>query len=546
MNIREILQIVVVLACGVAVGYSVGVDAGRADTAATAPPQPTTLAAVAQAPAANSAPIPPAAVAPNPAVVAEEPAGADPGNSEEQWLSPAPEYVPTDAPPIYVAPRNSPHQVQPLGAEPLEPIDAGLDELANVPPDVASRLPNTAFALHGTAFRGDPGKAAVALIVFTDFECAFCGRLVPTLAEIEKQFGEKVVIALRHFPLDFHKDAIHAHRGALAAHEQGKFWQFHDAVFEAQDELNPQAMRGLAARLDLDLNKYDAFLKSEEVNTVMAVDKIVAKGAKVEGTPTMLLNGRKLVGALPMATLRPLIEGEISRVEARAKEKGVPVYQARSEVSQTNFLRSQGEDDGSIERLHQVTTDGVALKGAKDPKVVIMIFSDFECPFCSRLDPIISRAMEEYPDLAVGFRHYPLDIHQQARMAAQSTVFAGNFGKFWEMHDILFKNQNDLTLDGLVRHGTAIGLDGKLLRAALEKGTHAKQVDSDLSLGNLIGVQSTPTVAINGRLLDSVKDYAEYRALIDKAIQQADEIIEAGEVKREGFYENLMKLVPPN
>lgn len=162
-------------------------------------------------------------------------------------------------------------------------------------------------------------------------------------------------------------------------------------------------------------------------------------------------------------------------------------------------------DDGLWKRMKVGPT-----KGAKEGCVTLVEFSDFQCPFCSKVVPSVEGILEAYPkDVNVVFRHNPLDhncnprvkkkFHPLACGAAYAAVCAGEQGEFWKMHDRLFANQSALAADELRAHATAIGLGSDELAACMGSDAAKKVVATDMSLAVEAGVRGTPALFLNGR-----------------------------------------------
>lgn len=144
----------------------------------------------------------------------------------------------------------------------------------------------------GSPMRG-AADAPVSMVVFTDFQCPYCIKLVPLLDEIFEKNQGKVKIIFKNMPLQFHEMADPAARAALAANEQGKFWEFHDKLFTAP-QLNPDAITSIARGLGLDMARFENDMKSPEIRQKLNKDMLDAQKAGVTGTPTVYINGRKL------------------------------------------------------------------------------------------------------------------------------------------------------------------------------------------------------------------------------------------------------------
>jgi protein-disulfide isomerase len=159
--------------------------------------------------------------------------------------------------------------------------------------------------------KGNP-KAPVTVVVFSDFQCPFCGRVEPTLKRIEETYGAKVRIAWKHKPLSFHPNAMPAALAAEAAREQGKFWQMHDKMFAAQQELSPAAYERWARELGLDLGRFKAAQASEKLKARVQEDEALATRLGIDGTPTMAVNGELVVGAVPYENFKAVIDRKLA------------------------------------------------------------------------------------------------------------------------------------------------------------------------------------------------------------------------------------------
>jgi protein-disulfide isomerase len=161
--------------------------------------------------------------------------------------------------------------------------------------------------LGAAPLRGREG-APVTIVVFADFECPFCAKAEGTLRAIEQRYPGQVRIALRNHPLPFHANAKLAARAALAAGEQGKYWEYEEALFAhlgAQDQL---ALERIALSLRLDLTRFRAALDAERTAAAVEADEAEAQRLGVAGTPTFFINGRRLIGAQPVERFVALID----------------------------------------------------------------------------------------------------------------------------------------------------------------------------------------------------------------------------------------------
>jgi len=156
-----------------------------------------------------------------------------------------------------------------------------------------------------------PDSAPVKIVEWSDFQCPFCRRAGPTLAQIEQEYGDKVQIVFKHMPLSMHTKARPAHAAAQAAAMQGKFWEMHDKIFADQRNLSPEAYEKYAAELGLDVEKFKKDAASAEVDKRIDADYAQASELGVTGTPAFFVNGRFLSGAQPFASFKRLIDEEL-------------------------------------------------------------------------------------------------------------------------------------------------------------------------------------------------------------------------------------------
>ncbi|MFL6259597.1 MAG: thioredoxin domain-containing protein [Thermoanaerobaculia bacterium] len=166
-----------------------------------------------------------------------------------------------------------------------------------------------------------PASAPVTIVEFSDFQCPFCSRLTPTLAEVEKKYGDKVRLVFRQYPLPFHQNAQKAAEASLCAADQGKFWELHDAMFGNQGELGVDQLKAKAASLGLNADKFNKCLDSGEKAAAIQADVKAGSAAGVSGTPAMFINGRFINGAVPLDNITTVIDDELRRAGQKTASK---------------------------------------------------------------------------------------------------------------------------------------------------------------------------------------------------------------------------------
>ena len=159
-----------------------------------------------------------------------------------------------------------------------------------------------------------PANAPVTVVEFSDFECGYCGRMVASLKQVESNYGDRVQIIFKQFPLDMHPNAKKASEAALCANEHGKFWEMHDLLFQEQSTLGVPALKEKASRLGIDRTAFDTCLDSGRYGKQVEKDMQDGAGVGVTGTPALFINGAPLQGgAVPYEVLAKAIDEELAR-----------------------------------------------------------------------------------------------------------------------------------------------------------------------------------------------------------------------------------------
>ncbi len=172
--------------------------------------------------------------------------------------------------------------------------------------------------VEGSPLLGDV-HAPVQIIEFTDFECHFCGQVQPALQQTLKTYPTQVNLVFKNFPLSMHRHAHTAHLAAMCAHEQGKFWEYRNVLFQNQSALKRGDLLTYAKNLNLDSESFAKCLDEEKYTSKIEEDQNEGMRAGVMGTPTFFINGEAISGAVPFSTFQELIERKLA--EKSGKEK---------------------------------------------------------------------------------------------------------------------------------------------------------------------------------------------------------------------------------
>jgi len=159
------------------------------------------------------------------------------------------------------------------------------------------------------------------------------------------------------------------------------------------------------------------------------------------------------------------------------------------------------------------------VRGAPDGHVTLVEYGDFQCPYCGDAYPVVHKLLKTYDWVRFVWRHMPLvDLHPRAEAAAEASEAAAAQGKFWEMHDLLFGNQQALTDEDLSAHAEALGLDVARFERELREGVHAERVAEDSRSGAAAGIPSTPGFFVNGEIYPGSPDERDLRAAIEAEV----------------------------
>jgi len=171
----------------------------------------------------------------------------------------------------------------------------------------------------------------------------------------------------------------------------------------------------------------------------------------------------------------------------------------------------------------EVSFDPARLRGNPRAPVIVVEFSDFQCPFCRKIQATLKNLLAKYQDqVSLAYRDFPLrGMHSQAESAAESSRCAGEQGKFWEYHDLLFGNPEKLTQSGLIALAQTAKLDERQFVSCLSSGKYRADVERDLQDGIRAGVMGTPGIFIDGRLLSGAQPEEVYEHMVREDLASA-------------------------
>ena len=204
------------------------------------------------------------------------------------------------------------------------------------------------------------------------------------------------------------------------------------AVAQQESPISVPNLKKYAKELGLNTGKFNKCLDSGEKKTLVDKDTAYGQSLGVQGTPGFFINGQFLAGAFPFQFFKEIIDKQIAGTSSSdCTSYSTDLQQYCSDPQNLNF--------NPVAKAVDVAND--TPRGAKNGKVVIVEFSDFECPYCIRAFPTVEQVLKEYKnDVTLYYKQFPLvQIHPQAEKVAEASLCAGDQGKFWEWHDKIFK-----------------------------------------------------------------------------------------------------------
>jgi protein-disulfide isomerase len=402
--------------------------------------------------------------------------------------------------------------------------------------------------------------APVTVVIYSDFQCPFCSRVEPTMDQVKSTYGpDKVRLVWKNNPLPFHqnaKPAAEAAQGAFALGGNDAFWKFHDTAFKNQSALGPDSYEKWAKESGVkDAAAYKAGLDSHKWADKVDKDLNEGKAAGVQGTPAFYVNGVFINGAQPFDNFKSTIDQELQKAQAKIGS-GTPkshVYVEMTKENKKNAPAAKKEEEGEKEdtkTVFKVPVGQSPVLGSANALVTIVEFSDFQCPFCSRVEPTLKAVREKYGDkIRLVWKNEPLPFHPAAEPAAEAAleVRAEKSDKgFWEAHDKLYAGQpslmngKDPNLDAIAKIGADAGGNVDRVRKAMDNHTYKKLIDADQDLSEDFQASGTPHFFINGRRLVGAQPEEKFDAIIDEEIPKAQALIAKG-TKPSEVYDALTK-----
>lgn len=416
-------------------------------------------------------------------------------------------------------------------------------------PDVSNSVEQITLDAVTVPIKGSPmrgGQNAIAtVVVFTDFTVPATKPLYTQHLDHAFQIhGDKLAVVYKAYPLqsETNNDALLRAKFAAAAQIQDKFWAMADKLIDyGTQPLSMEKGLELAQAAGLDTKKLANDIESPQVLEAIRADIQLGKSLGLTGAPSLFINGKELVFSdnLTQKTLMDGINAELTRLTRLAAQPAANYYLGSLVNQQLDALHAA---------THNATTDdlGRPVRGAKNALVTIVEYSDYECPFCARVEPTLARILREYPDsVRIVFSHNPLPFHKHAMRAHQAAYAAGKQGKFWEMHDLLFKNQKKLTDNHFMQYAQKLDLDMNKFKADIDAPETLNAIQKNLKEGTEKNISGAPNFLINGVPLTGAQPYESFKKIIEQELKKA-KLIQKEHNGMEGdkLYAEIIKKAP--
>jgi protein-disulfide isomerase len=373
------------------------------------------------------------------------------------------------------------------------------------------------FTQEGRPYRGDPG-AAIVIEEFSDFQCPFCGRFatetLPSLLENQIAGGDAVFVYY-DFPLtSIHPQAVAAANAARCAGDQGAaaYWAMHDHLFDHLGEWGNnranQFFTDYAADIGLTLEPFTACLEEETYFDEVRADLALGQSRGVRSTPSFFLNGQPLVGAQPVNVFNEAIATLMA---------GESIVEEAPEAPAPGALPTP---------VAIALDDAAATLGSPEAQVTIVEFTDYQCPFCARHSmetlPSIINELVETGRVYYVLKDLPLDMHPIAPLAATAARCAGEQEAYWEMHDLLFEQQEEWSNASdptavMANIAAELELNQADFATCLDSGKYDEVIQANMAEAISYGMTGTPGFFIDGYPLSGAQPFELFAYAVELA-----------------------------
>lgn len=216
----------------------------------------------------------------------------------------------------------------------------------------------------------------------------------------------------------------------------------------------------------------------------------------------------------------------------------------REVILELRKAASGDEPEEDPNAVYKVPVEGSPARGPADAPVTVVMFADYECPFCGKGWSTVKELEKAFPGkIRLVYKHYPLPNHAQGKVAADTAncvLKQKGLAAFWQLHDKLYAGADDLSPKALLDHAKAVGADPAEVKKCMDEGTHSALLAADLKLGAMLGVDGTPAFYVNGKKIAGAQPLSAFKTAYADALKRAEGAIQGG-VKPAEVYEHLIK-----
>jgi protein-disulfide isomerase len=408
---------------------------------------------------------------------------------------------------------------------------------------------------------GDPvwgdRRAPVTIVFFGDFQCPFTGKVEETVRSLEQHYGPSDLrVVWKDLPLPFHDHARAAAEAAdavLSIGQSDAYYRFWSLALQNQTNLTDASFEAWATASGVDVAAFRRAVQARAGAAKVDADMALAQRLGVVGTPTAFVNGIAIQGAQPYSAFTAIIDAELPQAKARLAA-GVAADALYAERAKANWkpIAPDADEDEPKEDTTTVWTVPLGnspVRGLAAAPVTLVVFSDFQCPFCKRLEPTLKKVVDTYGDkVRIVWKDAPLPFHPHAEPAAELAREARaekGDAAFWKVHDALFESQPKLDDDDLIAIASQAGLDTTRVKSAIKAKKHAAAIDVDRDLGDDLEVMGTPQLFINGRRLVGAQPFERVQAMVDEEVAHASALVAKGTSPAALYVEIEKAAAPP-
>ncbi len=425
-----------------------------------------------------------------------------------------------------------------------EKIETGINT-PKIPKDIL-KIPLAGSLVYGNI------DAPITLIAFVDFEGKLSETFFKTAEDINKAYGNDIRFYVVSHPLSYHKKGADVSKLFYAANNLDKNREIYELIYREQSNWinsdNPvDFLLKKAETTGIDIEKFKEAVNDPATLKTIAKDDEISSKLHIRTAPAIFINGRFVPGAMPFETFRNVIKEELERAEPFIEKglKGDELYMELIKNGKPSLVYKKNIPDEN--RLAKIAMHGdEACIGNKNAPITIVEFSELQCPYCKRASSIVNSAVEQYKDkVRLCFKHRPLASHVNAKQVSLYLIAVKKiYGdtKFFEMLDLLFKNQNDWSKQSdeelFRKYFVQNGMDWNKIKEFSTSKTAEEILQKDTVEASKVGVRGVPVFFINGLKITGARPKVVFTNVIDKFLENKNQPEQSVE-KKDGKTDNM-------